>query len=93
VVGIVNRTALFEKMLANLEEVKSRGATLVVVADDGDNEAAALADHVLWVPSTEALLSPVVDVVPLQLFAYRLARSLGNDVDRPRNLAKTVTVE
>jgi glutamine---fructose-6-phosphate transaminase (isomerizing) len=93
VVAIVNRNRLFEKMLANVAEVKSRGATVVVVADDGDESAAANADHVLWVPSTEALMAPVVDVVPLQQLAYRLARTLGNDVDRPRNLAKTVTVE
>jgi glucosamine--fructose-6-phosphate aminotransferase (isomerizing) len=93
VVGIATRNGLFEKMLANLAEVKSRGATVVLVADDDDDEAAAVADHVLWVPPTEPLLSPVVNVVPLQLLAYRLARMLGNDVDRPRNLAKTVTVE
>jgi len=80
-------------MLANISEVASRGATVVLVAEDGDDRAAASADHVLWVPATEPLLSPVVDVVPLQLLAYRLARILGNDVDRPRNLAKTVTVE
>jgi len=93
VVGVATRTPLHEKMLANVAEVASRGATVVLVADDGDEEAAAVADHVLWVPPTEPLLSPVVDVVPLQLLAYRLARMVGNDVDRPRNLAKTVTVE
>jgi glucosamine--fructose-6-phosphate aminotransferase (isomerizing) len=65
----------------------------VLVANDGDERAADLADHVLWVPEAEQLLAPVVDIVPLQLFAYRLARLRGLDVDRPRNLAKTVTVE
>jgi len=93
VVGIATRSRLFEKMMANLAEVKSRGATVVLVAEDGDEPAASVADHVLWVPPVEPLLSPVVDVVPLQLLAYRLARLRGNDVDRPRNLAKTVTVE
>ncbi|MGO9458475.1 MAG: glutamine--fructose-6-phosphate transaminase (isomerizing) [Acidimicrobiales bacterium] len=93
VVGVANRTPLQEKMLANVAEVKSRGATVVLVADDGDEGAAAVADHVLWVPPTEPLLAPVVDVVPLQLLAYRLARLVGNDVDRPRTLPKTVTVE
>ena len=93
VVGVATRTQLWEKLLANVAEVASRGATVVVVADDGDEAASAVADHVLWVPPTEPLLSPVVDVVPLQLLAYRLARMVGNDVDRPRNLAKTVTVE
>jgi glutamine---fructose-6-phosphate transaminase (isomerizing) len=93
VVGVATRNPLYEKMLANVAEVASRGATVVLLANDGDATAAAVADHVLWVPPTEPLLSPVVDVVPLQLLAYRLACLLGNDVDRPRNLAKTVTVE
>jgi glutamine---fructose-6-phosphate transaminase (isomerizing) len=93
VVGVATRNRLTEKMLANVAEVASRGATVVLVAGDGDEAAASVADHVLWVPPTDPLLSPVVDVVPLQLLAYRLARDLGNDVDRPRNLAKTVTVE
>ncbi len=93
VVGIATRNPLWEKMLSNIAEVHSRGATVVLVADDGDEEAAAVADHVLWVPPTSPLLSPVVGVVPLQLLAYRLARLHGHDPDRPRNLAKTVTVE
>jgi len=61
--------------------------------EDGDTDAAANADHVLWVPPTDPLLSPVVGVVPLQQLAYRLAKLHNHDVDRPRNLAKTVTVE
>ncbi len=93
VVGIATRNPLWEKMLSNIAEVHSRGATVVLVADDGDEESAAVADHVLWVPRTSPLLSPVVAVVPLQLLAYRLARLHGHDPDRPRNLAKTVTVE
>ena len=93
VVGIATRNRLWEKLLSNIAEVHSRGATVVLVADDGDEEAAAVADHVLWVPECEPLLSPVVGVVPLQQLAYRLARLRGHDVDRPRNLAKTVTVE
>jgi glucosamine--fructose-6-phosphate aminotransferase (isomerizing) len=93
VVGVATRNRLWEKVLSNIAEVHSRGATVVLVADDGDEEAAAVADHVLWVPPTAPLLSPVVGVVPLQQLAYRLARLHGHDVDRPRNLAKTVTVE
>jgi glucosamine--fructose-6-phosphate aminotransferase (isomerizing) len=73
--------------------VKSRGATIVLVANDGDIQTADLADHVLWVPSVEPMLSPVVDALPLQFLAYWLAQAHGLDVDRPRNLAKTVTVE
>ncbi len=93
VVGVATRTQLWEKMLSNVAEVRSRGATVVLVADDGDDDTAALADHVLWVPPVTPLLSPVVDVVPLQFLAYHLARQHGLDVDRPWNLAKTVTVE
>ncbi|MFZ0665378.1 MAG: glutamine--fructose-6-phosphate transaminase (isomerizing) [Acidimicrobiales bacterium] len=93
VVGVASRTRLREKMLANIAEVKARGATVVLVANDGDEETARHADAVLWSPATSELFSPVVDIVPLQLFAYHLARLHGLDVDRPRNLAKTVTVE
>jgi glutamine---fructose-6-phosphate transaminase (isomerizing) len=93
VVGIATRNPLWEKMMSNVAEVRSRGATVVLLADDGDEETATAADHVLWVPPTDPLLSPVVGVVPLQQLAYRLARLHGQDPDRPRNLAKTVTVE
>jgi glucosamine--fructose-6-phosphate aminotransferase (isomerizing) len=80
-------------MLANVAEVKSRGATVVLVANDGDEDTARNGDAVLWSPATSELFSPVVDIVPMQLFAYHVARLHGHDVDRPRNLAKTVTVE
>jgi glucosamine--fructose-6-phosphate aminotransferase (isomerizing) len=93
VVGVATRNPLWEKMCSNIQEVKSRGATIVLVGSDGDDQTAALADHMLWVPSVEPMLSPVVDVVPLQFLAYWLAQAHGHDVDRPRNLAKTVTVE
>jgi glucosamine--fructose-6-phosphate aminotransferase (isomerizing) len=93
VVGVATRTPVWEKMISNIAEVKSRGASVVLVADDGDEETARHADAVLWVPATEPLFSPVVDVVPLQQLAHSLARLHGLDVDRPRNLAKTVTVE
>ena len=83
---------LRDKMRSNVAEAAARGATVVVVAADGDPDAAG--DHVLRVPDVaDPVLAPVVEVVPLQLLAYGLARRLGNDVDRPRNLAKTVTVE
>ncbi|HEV3366858.1 MAG TPA: glutamine--fructose-6-phosphate transaminase (isomerizing) [Acidimicrobiales bacterium] len=93
VIGVATRTPIWEKMMGNVAEVKSRGATVVLVAGDGDEETARHADSVLWVPPTEHLFAPMVDVVPLQLFAYHLARLHGYDVDRPRNLAKVVTVE
>jgi glutamine---fructose-6-phosphate transaminase (isomerizing) len=91
VVGVLEPLA--DKMASNLSEVASRGATMVVVAPDTAPVPPGI-DHVLRVPAVDdPLLAPVVSVVPLQLLAYGLARRLGNDVDRPRNLAKTVTVE
>ena len=93
VIGVATRTPMWEKMMSNVAEVKSRGATVVLVANDGDEETARQADAVLWVPETPHLFAPIVDVVPLQMFAYSLARLHGHDVDRPRNLAKVVTVE
>ena len=93
VVGVATRTPVWEKMMMNITEVKSRGASVVLVANDGDDETARHADAVLWVPATEHLFSPIIDVVPMQWLAYSLARLHGLDVDRPRNLAKTVTVE
>ena len=93
VVAVATDPAMYDKMLSNLAEVKARGATLVVVATDDDETIGAVADYVVRVPATEPLFSPMVDVVPLQLFAYAMARGLGRNVDRPRNLAKTVTVE
>jgi len=93
VVGVATRTELWEKMMGNVAEVRARGATVVLVANEGDEDTAAQADEVLWVPWTHPLFAPMLDVVPLQLFAYDIARLRGHDVDRPRNLAKTVTVE
>jgi glucosamine--fructose-6-phosphate aminotransferase (isomerizing) len=92
-VVVATRGPLWEKLLANVEELRARGATVVAVADEGDEETARLADLVLEVPATDPLLSPAVSVVPLQILAYAVARARGNDVDRPRNLAKVVTVE
>jgi len=93
VVAIATDDELREKLLSNIAEVKSRGATVVAVCSDGDTDVAAMADFVARVPSTDPLLAPLVDIVVLQQFAYHLARGRGLNVDRPRNLAKTVTVE
>ncbi len=94
VVAIATRNRLWSKMLANIEEVKARGATVVIVAGEGDEESIAKADEVILVPRVpHPLLAPMIDVIALQLFAYHFALVMGNDVDRPRNLAKTVTVE
>ncbi|MBV8355484.1 MAG: glutamine--fructose-6-phosphate transaminase (isomerizing), partial [Candidatus Eremiobacteraeota bacterium] len=93
VVAIVTEGRVHEKVLSNVAEAKAREAPVVVVANKEDREAAAMADHVFWVPRVDELLSPIVNVVPLQLLAYHIADIDGKDVDQPRNLAKTVTVE
>jgi len=93
VVAIATRGRLWEKVMANIAEVKARGATVVVVCDEGDEATKAVADEVLEIPVVPELLSPAVAIVPLQALAYGVARARGNDVDRPRNLAKVVTVE
>jgi glutamine---fructose-6-phosphate transaminase (isomerizing) len=93
VVAVVTDDALRDKVLSNVAEVKSRGASVVLLHRDDDEEAAALADWSLRVPNADPLSSPVLAIVPLQLLAYHLARLRGLNVDRPRNLAKTVTVE
>src|SRR5579884_1139554 len=83
----------YEKTLSNIQEVKARSGRVVVVTCEGDEEAAQLADHVLRVPVTRELLLPLLEIVPLQLLAYHIAVRRGCDVDQPRNLAKSVTVE
>ena len=93
VVAVATDPSMHEKMLSNLAEVKARGASVVAVATDDDELIDSVADYVLRVPATEPMFTPMVDIVPLQLFAYSMARGLGRNVDRPRNLAKTVTVE
>jgi glutamine---fructose-6-phosphate transaminase (isomerizing) len=93
VVAVATNSHVYEKIVSNLQEVKSRGAHVIAVATAGNTAIRAHAEHVLEVPATLPELSPVLAVIPLQLLAYRIARNLGLDVDRPRNLAKTVTVE
>jgi len=93
VVTVATRTATRDKLLGNLMEVKARGAAVLAVAEAGADDVAQVADLVLPVPDVHPLLQPVVTVVPLQLVAYNAAVHLGLDVDQPRNLAKSVTVE
>ena len=93
VVAIATACHVYPKLLSNIQEVKARGAEIIAVATEGDREIERLADHTLFVPETPELLSPVVVSVPLQLLAYHIAKLRGCDVDRPRNLAKSVTVE
>jgi glucosamine--fructose-6-phosphate aminotransferase (isomerizing) len=93
VVAVATRCHVYPKMLSNIQEVKARGARVIAVVTEGDTEAARIADDVIEVPETPELLSPVVVTVPLQLLAYHVAVLRGCDVDQPRNLAKSVTVE
>jgi glucosamine--fructose-6-phosphate aminotransferase (isomerizing) len=82
-----------EKMISQIQQAKARGGVVIAVATEGDQLVQDMADHVLWVPETPWMLSPVVTVIPLQILAYHIAAIRGLDVDQPRNLAKSVTVE
>lgn len=93
VIVLAPKDPWYEKMISQVEQAKARGGFVFVVASDGDTQAATLADSVLWIPEAPWLLNPVVAVVPLQLLAYHIASLRGLDVDQPRNLAKSVTVE
>jgi glucosamine--fructose-6-phosphate aminotransferase (isomerizing) len=93
VVATMTGHRLYEKMLANVEEVRARGAATILIAPKGDERARGLADDLFEVPSTKPLLSPILDVIPLQLLAYFIAKERGLSPDKPRNLAKSVTVE
>ena len=92
-VAIAVRDGLREKMLSNIEQVKARDGAVIALISEGDAELAAMVDHVIEVPETTPLLLPLLTVLPLQLLAYHIAVRRGCDVDQPRNLAKTVTVE
>jgi glucosamine--fructose-6-phosphate aminotransferase (isomerizing) len=93
VVVIANRGAQYEKVLSNIEEVRSRGGHVIAIANDGDDRIGTIAEDVIYVPETAEPLSPMLTVIPLQLMAYHAAVLRGHDVDKPRNLAKSVTVE
>jgi glutamine---fructose-6-phosphate transaminase (isomerizing) len=93
VVAVANHSPVLDKMLSNVSEVRARGAHVVAVATEGDRQVAENAEDVIYVPRTDWLLQPILAIVPLQLLAYRIARARGLNVDQPRNLAKTVTVE
>jgi glucosamine--fructose-6-phosphate aminotransferase (isomerizing) len=93
VVALATRGHVRNKIVSNIQEVKARGAVVLAIATEDDTEIKAHADHVVYVPEVHELLYPVLTVVPLQLLSYFIATLLGRDVDQPRNLAKTVTVE
>ena len=87
------RDQLQEKTISSIQEVRARGARTIVLVEDGDEDVVPYADHVIRLPKVPTLLQPLVATVPLQIFACEFASQLGHDVDQPRNLAKSVTVE
>jgi glucosamine--fructose-6-phosphate aminotransferase (isomerizing) len=93
VVCIALKDRLYSKMLSNIEQVKAREGKVIAIATEGDSDIAGKADHVIYLPEVDYLLSPVLATIPLQLLAYKVAVRRGADVDQPRNLAKSVTVE
>jgi len=93
IIAIATKNQLYEKMISNIQEAKARKAPIILIATEGDMQAQELADDVIYVPQTMELLEPLVNTLALQLFSYHTAVLLGKDVDRPRNLAKSVTVE
>lgn len=92
-VVICPQDSVYEKVMSNLQEVKARSGPVLAIATEGDTHIAEVADDVIYIPKTLEMLTPLLSVVPLQLFAYYLADSLDRDIDQPRNLAKSVTVE
>jgi glutamine---fructose-6-phosphate transaminase (isomerizing) len=93
VIALATRGHVRGKVVSNIAEVRARGAVVFAIATEGDTDIAEQAQHVLYVPEVHELLYPILTVVPLQLLAYFIAIDLDRDVDQPRNLAKTVTVE
>jgi glucosamine--fructose-6-phosphate aminotransferase (isomerizing) len=92
-VFIAPRDSVYEKMVSNMEEIKARDGKIIAIATEGDEMIKKIADDVIYIPKTLELISPLLSIIPLQLFAYYMAVLRGCDVDKPRNLAKSVTVE
>ncbi len=93
VVFIATKDAIYDKVISNIQEVKARKGRVICIANEGDEKIAQYADHVIYIPTTSQALTPLLTVIPLQLLAYHIAVLRGCDVDQPRNLAKSVTVE
>jgi len=81
------------KVISNIQEIRARGAKVIAIAEEGDNSVADYAEHVIFTPQCESIFAPLLTVIPLQVFALELSTAKGLDVDQPRNLAKSVTVE
>jgi glucosamine--fructose-6-phosphate aminotransferase (isomerizing) len=93
VVCICPKTSTYEKMLSNIQEVRSRKGKTIIIATEGDTEIAQFADDIIYIPEVSEDLTPILVAIPMQILAYSIAKKLGCDVDQPRNLAKSVTVE
>ena len=93
VVCIAVQSATYEKMISNIQEIRARKGKIIAIATQGDTAIKKHSNHVIYVPKTSDLLTPLLVALPLQLFAYYVSVGLGCDVDQPRNLAKSVTVE
>ena len=93
IVGLIPQDDLYEKMFNNMSEAAARGGKVIAVASEGDSEVAGIAEHVIYIPATSPLINPIPMAVPMQLFAYEIAVHRGCEIDQPRNLAKSVTVE
>jgi glucosamine--fructose-6-phosphate aminotransferase (isomerizing) len=92
-VAICTSDSVYDKMIANIQEIKARKGKIIAIATEGNEEIKKLVEDVFFIPKTLEMLTPMLSVVPLHLFAYYVARELGRDIDKPRNLAKSVTVE
>jgi len=93
VVVIANKNDIYDKILSNIQEIKARNGKIIAIADEGDYNIKDKVDHVIYVPEVIEELKPIVNSIPLQLLAYYIADLKGCNVDQPRNLAKSVTVE
>ncbi|PPR68423.1 MAG: hypothetical protein CFH02_00961, partial [Alphaproteobacteria bacterium MarineAlpha3_Bin1] len=93
IVAVATKGPLYEKIISNIQEVKARDGHIIAIASEGDTEIGQIADDVITVPEVDPIFVPLVATVPLQLFAYHVADLRGTDIDQPRNLAKSVTVE
>ena len=93
VAAVTKRSDIYTKVISNLEEVKARGGRILAVASEDDYELQELAENCFLVPHVVDMVSPIVNIVPLQLLAHEIAKRLGRNIDKPRNLAKSVTVE
>lgn len=93
IISIATQQNLFEKMVSNMEEVRARGAYVVAISQKHNKEVEKVSNRVIYIPDSEDILSPIIAVIPMQLLALTVSSKRGLDVDKPRNLAKSVTVE